>query len=381
MDCVRSTGALVEVVYYFNTETDEVRWTKPSHDKEVDDFLRRHGVVTSSIDAQSESDRHHVSSLKVNVKEALEKLRRQPKYYAGRRSFMVFALYLISLFMFWGVLADVSSSQGFEMGLRERIDNIQFEVTPGPYSSQLIRTTNWEGIRTLGDLQDWTLAAVEELYADDDQTYFTPSDRVQMKQNSLNTVWRNHEFAPLWSDMGIDTDPAGVRQNCTNWIVNQPDIAAWVPPCEFFSSACGAARMLDGTKRIVALAGPTASTNFTAREQQCLALSCSDGFDLLSGAGCITNTGQLLKCSDQGCKLRHRLADLSGRCALWLQAQPAATAATGLDACLRAGGPTDAQCKEATAAQPSRSGAELRLACQNVSGCMYWKVRARPLSL
>ena len=147
-------------MYYFNVHTSEARWTKPSHDKEVGEFLRRHGIHSTSDTQKSYS----TEMLTVNVSLALKKLRERPQYTAGCRHFVLFLVYLLLLFLLWGKLADMDNSQGVEMGLRSRINAIQFEVTPGPHLSQSIRATSWDGVRNLGDLHDWTLAGMTQRF-------------------------------------------------------------------------------------------------------------------------------------------------------------------------------------------------------------------------
>ena len=356
-------------VYYFNVHTSEARWTKPSHDKEVGEFLHRHGVHSDVAGDANQAQHYSTEMLTVNVSLALKKLRERSQWRAGRRSFVLFAVYLGLLFGLWGQLADIGNSQGVEMGLRSRINAIQFEVTPGPHLSQSIRATSWEGVRNLGDLHDWTLAAVENLYSDDDFTYSTPEDRAEMKRRSLADSWHNSEYTELWGALGIDTDPEGLRHNCSDWLLEtQESTGTWEMPCEFYER-CGG--LMDDLGRVVALGGDAATAGFENKSVECAHSGCARGLDRLEDAGCIdSGTGVLSRCGDADCKSEHRMADLSGRCAEWLAAQPAAPAADNLTACLLETDPTDAQCREAA---EGASGLSLRRKCEEVSGCRYMK--------
>eukprot|EP01043_Picozoa_sp_COSAG02_P021493 COSAG02_NODE_1093_length_14617_cov_13.078661_2_plen_471_part_00 len=172
--------------YYYHRHTRETRWVKPSQHMEIDDFLVHNGVKE-----QSDVGQQRGPAMTINIQKAIQKLRVQPNYYDGRRNFFGFVVYLFLLMIWWQTIADINDGRGVETGLHDRINAIQFEVTPGPHFSQSIRATNWAGVRTLGDLHDLTLAMVENFYSDDDSTYFTPEDRVELKSNALQHVYRN----------------------------------------------------------------------------------------------------------------------------------------------------------------------------------------------
>ena len=180
--------------YYFHKDTRRTCWHKPSQDALIAEFLEAHGVVVSEhtnrsvITDDTKPDDMFGGRLHLNIAQTLLKLRAEPARNRGRWAFIIFTIYLILLFSCWYLLADIAGGRGVESGIRSRLESIQFEVTPGPHGSQSIRAASWERIRTIGDLHDWLLAAVENLYSDDDTTYFTPQERHLLKARALSQV-------------------------------------------------------------------------------------------------------------------------------------------------------------------------------------------------
>jgi hypothetical protein len=358
--------------YFFNKHTGEACWTKPSHDTEINDFLIRNGVN------QAEAQDHHGQTLTINIQKALKKLRVRPNYYAGRRHFCWFLLYLSLLVLWWSKIADIDDGRGVETGLHSRISSIQFEVTPGPHFSQSIRATNWAGVRNLGDVYDLTQAIVENLYSDDDSTYFTPEDRVELKANTLRHVYRNSEFAPLWEAVGIDTDSQHRRQNCSNWVVTAPSDGGFDGECDFFERCTG--EILEEMRRIVALGGAGNVATFAARESECRRQRCGHRYDMVYHAcgGTLTRSAGaagddivLMNCENPGCKAKLRLADLWDlECAVWMGVEHPTLTAEEVTTCLTQTSPTNHECGAIDT--PAVSGLELKRACEARAGCKYW---------
>ena len=353
--------------YYYHKRTRETKWAKPSQDTEINDFLVHNGVKQ-----QSDDRLHRGPGLTINVQKTMEKLRVKPNYYRGRRNFFCFVVYLALLMVWWLTIADINNGRGVETGLHNRISAIQFEVTPGPHFSQSIRATNWAGVRTLGDVHDLTLALVENLYSDDDSTYFTPADRVELKSNTLQHVYRNSEFAKLWEAVGIDTDRGNVRRNCSNWVIADPNDGGFAGECEFFDRCTG--DVLAETQRIVALRGTRDVEMFAARELECREQRCENRYNMVfSTCGVSQSAGvvELTACSNPGCKVKLRLANLwDSDCRQWMTAKHPTLTDDLISTCLVQTAASNEECTAIDTA--ALSGVELKLKCEARVGCKYW---------
>jgi hypothetical protein len=308
------------------------------------------------------------------------------------------------LFYCWWMLADVANSKGVEMGMSTRLSSIQFEVTPGPFASQSIRAARWNQLRSLGDLHDWLMAAVENLYSDDDRTYFTTVERAPLKAAALVQTYQNEEFSQIWRAAGIDTDPARLRGNCS---ASLPSVAtlrtnpvAWVPTvsCAYLQRCAPLlselrqsvlARVVVARGYAVGDDGSDVAAAWDLRVSGCADQRCAAGWQQLVLRGCASTATGLTGCSDGNCRPLFRIAALGHRCQAWLAKQPftqvgrpghATLSARKVQACAYAGaGPTDAQCAAAAAtgvaAVPSATphGQVLRTHCESISGCRYWR--------
>lgn len=353
--------------YYYHKLTLETKWVKPSHDKEINDFLVRNGVKQ-----QVEKNKDSGPMLTINVQNMIKTLRVQPDRYRGRRNFRFFLVYCFLLIAWWTIIADIGDGRGVETGLHSRISAIQFEVTPGPHFSQSIRATNWAGVRNLGDLYDLTLAMVENLYSDDDSTYFTPEDRVELKLKALQNVYRNLEFTQLWDAVKVDTDQGNVRQNCSNWVITDPSDGGFAGECEFFERCSG--ELLQHAQQIVALRGQHEADTFATRELKCREQRCAHRYNMVYDTCGVIESAQgleLSECSNTACKVKLRLNNLRGAdCEEWMAVHHSAFTHDLISDCLSQTAATHEECGAIDT--PAVSGVHLKLACEARAGCKYW---------
>eukprot|EP01052_Picozoa_sp_SAG31_P018432 SAG31_NODE_1305_length_8893_cov_7.391176_10_plen_711_part_00 len=123
-----------------------------------------------------------------------------------RQGGLLFLFFLIGVclqFAQWHALANPAGARQVEAGLRNRVQSIQFEVTPGPHFSQSIRATSLHKVSSTGDLYDWLGAAAEVLAEDNQLSYTTPHDRAPLLAEAVR-VLHDPTFAAQWQSVHID---------------------------------------------------------------------------------------------------------------------------------------------------------------------------------